>query len=482
MRLLVGMFAGMALWPATALAGTSATGGYVMHGPALAGSEAVWVTGSGAAGAPLAVRIAPPDGPARTLWTGPHAGHCQHADSLTASPGYVAFVYSHSPADESGCGYRGRTRLVVLRTNGTPVAVAEPDPEPPGEACMPIGASLDGALLAVERWNCGDHEIAVANLGTGAVEDAGIPRDLSGWVRRGFTLAGSYLAYHQPASDGPGRIVVFDREAQEEAYSVSLDPWMPDDAWPIEFTGRLALQDDGALAVTVQDPVFHEKAQLIGASVAEPAARLLRTDVAPVLSGAHEELAIAGGRIAVRRPGPKDYVLVDHASGAVTATFDRYEPNPCDPEGYGIDWDGTRLAWVNEGIRNEPAPATPSTPGAPIDPMTCPTPDDGSDPATPTTPSAPSTSAAPAGGSPLAHVSTVGTQPRAPARCRVPRLKGRTLRAAKRMLKARRCRLGKVKRGRAARRGKVVVVRQSPRAGARRPAGTRIRVTLGRRR
>ena len=468
--------AAMLLWPAAALAGTSPAGDFVMHGPALAGSDAVWVTNSGVPNVPVAVRIAPPSGPTRTLWTAPDAGGCQFADSLTASPGYVAFVYVHAPVGEFGCGYRERARLVVLRTNGTPVAVAEPDPNAPGEACMPIGTSLDGALLAIERWNCGEHEIAVADLAAGTVEDAGIPHDPIGYVRRGFTLAGSYLAYHQPANGNPGRIVVFDREAQAEAYSVDLAPWTSvANGWPVEFDGRLALQDDGTLAVLVRDTVFHEQAKLIGASVAAPAARLLRSDVAPVVYGVHEELAIAGGRVAVRRRAPKDYVLVNHATGAIAATFDRYEPNPCDPEGWGIDWDGTRLAWVNQGIRNEAAPVTPSMPGPPIDPYSCVTP--GGDP----TP-------APTGSTPGPVTATASVLKAPPAlvatrRCRIPKLKGRSLRAAKRLLKTRRCRLGKVtRRGRTAQGGKLVVVRQSLRAGARRPVGTRVRITLGRRR
>ena len=35
----------MALWPATALAGTAPTGGFVLDGPKLAGDQAVWVSG-----------------------------------------------------------------------------------------------------------------------------------------------------------------------------------------------------------------------------------------------------------------------------------------------------------------------------------------------------------------------------------------------------------------------------------------------------
>ena len=107
-----------------------------------------------------------------------------------------------------------------------------------------------------------------------------------------------------------------------------------------------------------------ETAQLITASVAQPAAKLLRTDVAlPFSNEVEDDLALAGDRVAVRRPGPKDYALVDLATGDIAATVDRYEPNPCASEGFGIDWDGTRLAWVNKGIRNELQPTTPSTPG-----------------------------------------------------------------------------------------------------------------------
>ncbi|MFL5817028.1 MAG: choice-of-anchor Q domain-containing protein [Conexibacter sp.] len=67
--------------------------------------------------------------------------------------------------------------------------------------------------------------------------------------------------------------------------------------------------------------------------------------------------------------------------------------------------------------------------------------------------------------------------------CRVPRLKGLTLRRAGAALRAAHCRLGRVvkpraRRGLRPRRG-LVVRRQSLRAGSRRPAGTSVGVTLG---
>ena len=151
----------------------------------------------------------------------------------------------HAPVGEFGCSYRERARLVVLRTNGTPVAVAEPDPNAPGEACMPIGASLDGALLAIERWNCGEHEIAVADLGAGTVEDAGIPHDPR--LRAARIHARRVLPRLPPAGErqpGPHR-----RLRPRGAGGGLLGRPRPRIAtnygWPVEFDGRLALQDDG---------------------------------------------------------------------------------------------------------------------------------------------------------------------------------------------------------------------------------------------
>jgi IPT/TIG domain len=63
--------------------------------------------------------------------------------------------------------------------------------------------------------------------------------------------------------------------------------------------------------------------------------------------------------------------------------------------------------------------------------------------------------------------------------CKVPKLKRRRLRAARRALRKRHCRLGKVtrrRRARAPRRAKIVS--QRPKPGAIRPAGFRVKVTL----
>jgi sugar lactone lactonase YvrE len=69
-------------------------------------------------------------------------------------------------------------------------------------------------------------------------------------------------------------------------------------------------------------------------------------------------------------------------------------------------------------------------------------------------------------------------------RCRVPKLRGKTLKRSRKLLKRRHCRLGNVKKPRGVH-GKrairrLVVKKQSPRAGKLRPRGTRVKVTLGR--
>jgi subtilisin family serine protease len=64
--------------------------------------------------------------------------------------------------------------------------------------------------------------------------------------------------------------------------------------------------------------------------------------------------------------------------------------------------------------------------------------------------------------------------------CKVPRLKGKSLRRAKRALRAAHCKVGRVKVPRGTRAGRLVVTKSKPRAGAVRADGTRVRLTLGR--
>jgi hypothetical protein len=78
----------------------------------------------------------------------------------------------------------------------------------------------------------------------------------------------------------------------------------------------------------------------------------------------------------------------------------------------------------------------------------------------------------------LALVSILGTRARAGlVTCRVPKLKGKTLKAARKALTKAHCLLGKVRKPRHPH-GRLVVRRQSPAAGKVRAKNTRVTVTL----
>jgi hypothetical protein len=111
-----------------------------------------------------------------------------------------------------------------------------------------------------------------------------------------------------------------------------------------------------------------------------------------------------------------------------------------------------------------PPPASPPPP-APTPPPPAPA---------PPPPVAPSPPPEPPAAQPIAT-------PRAVARCVVPSLRGKTLRAAKRLLVRSRCRLGVVRWQKSARIPAGRVVNQRPRAGMRLKVGARISVTLSRR-
>ena len=83
-------------------------------------------------------------------------------------------------------------------------------------------------------------------------------------------------------------------------------------------------------------------------------------------------------------------------------------------------------------------------------------------------------------------VSPAGTAPGIPpvvAKCRVPKLKGFSLKKARKAIVRAKCKLGRVKRPRALakrKRAKLVVKSQTPRGGKLVPRGTKVRVTLAR--
>jgi plastocyanin len=73
----------------------------------------------------------------------------------------------------------------------------------------------------------------------------------------------------------------------------------------------------------------------------------------------------------------------------------------------------------------------------------------------------------------------VGKPPPAPA-CRVPRVIGKTLATARRMIRARRCTVGRIRRARSGRARRGRVLRQTPRAGTRLRSRGRVNLVVGR--
>jgi len=69
--------------------------------------------------------------------------------------------------------------------------------------------------------------------------------------------------------------------------------------------------------------------------------------------------------------------------------------------------------------------------------------------------------------------------PPPPAKCKVPRVVGKKLVVAKRAIKRARCRVGRVRKARS-RRPSGRVLSQRPRAGVKRPRGTRVNLVVSR--
>jgi beta-lactam-binding protein with PASTA domain len=69
--------------------------------------------------------------------------------------------------------------------------------------------------------------------------------------------------------------------------------------------------------------------------------------------------------------------------------------------------------------------------------------------------------------------------PSAQARCKVPKVVGKRLTAARRAITRARCRVGRIRRARS-RKARGRVVKQTPRAGVRRPRGTRVHLVVSR--
>ena len=143
-----------------------------------------------------------------------------------------------------------------------------------------------------------------------------------------------------------------------------------------------------------------------------------------------------------------------------------------DRDGWGDDTQDCAPAdpAVHEHCGSTPAPA-PSSPSTGATPGPAPAPAPGPAPGAPVPGSpAPGTPASPTAPAPR----------RSAARCRVPSLRGKTLRAARKALRARNCRLGVVTRTRGVGVAHGRVLSHRPHAGRVLPADTRVRVRVRR--
>jgi hypothetical protein len=97
-------------------------------------------------------------------------------------------------------------------------------------------------------------------------------------------------------------------------------------------------------------------------------------------------------------------------------------------------------------------------------------------------PSVPQEHASENGGDEVQEKEEAGSGAEAPSAetvCVVPDIRGDSVSRARSVLRKRHCELGRVTRSRVSEHGVLVVVRQEFRSGAKRPTGTRVRVTIG---
>jgi hypothetical protein len=378
-RVLVLLLAAVAALPAAARAGTVPLPGppsFGGAGPLLSGDDAVWVT---AGDGPLQVRSSGPDGPVRTVFsldTPPN--HMRFVEAFAVSSRRIAVVHRLGEPAQSGYTSTQPNQLLVGTRDGDLRPLGEPD-----RGCNPVGVGADGDVLVVTRMNCPGNEIVIHDLAAG-----GAPQPLPWRTGPGSHLdydadvriAGRFVAWHvrgdqpDPFTPIPSRLVVFDRAVGRVAYELRLDQYMG--RAPVNFELNFDLQDDGTVVAAVPDydaSSSEPRRTLLWASLADPAPH-----VVPV-GGADLQFGLHGGLLALRRAAERDYAVVDLQGRAVNV-FDYHGGY-----GGGIDFDGRRLAWIQDGaLHNEafpvlaapqlpPAGTLPVGPGGAVDvPVWCP--------------------------------------------------------------------------------------------------------------
>lgn len=209
------------------------------------------------------------------------------------------------------------------------------------------------------------------------------------------------------------------------------------------------------------------------------------------------------GPVYVARISPAGVVL-DPAGIPIQGPSAQYDPDIAfGPSNYLVAWWDGRGDWDIYGSRVTPAgavldptgflistgtgpapppPPPPPEPPPPLPPPPVPPPPPPQPPPPPPPPNPP-----PPPGPPLPPPPPPAPPgpppppppPPPPAVCRVPRVIGLRLPSARSRIRRANCGVGRVRRARSRRVGRVIA--QSPRAGARRPAGSRVKLVVGRR-
>jgi hypothetical protein len=320
-------------------------------GPALAGTGTAWAD---AFGENMFVRRAPAGGAVSTLYSVKRLAMCDQVSDLAASAELVAIQVRRTGDENSNCNTIGLEHWV-----GGPGEARRLDADGCGDAAIDV----DGGLVAIARASCRPASIVIHDVRAGTSSSPGFVLAENHSVHA-VRLAGRYVAVSMGVMGGStAQVVVWDRELDKEAYRV--DGGQLFDKLSDAVAAHIELASDGRLLVGAQTFGSGWGSVRYGwASVGEPALhRIPGTYDMP--SG---RFAFAGDLMAVP---------IAYEKGESVIGFDGAVKNPFNtaPIRESVDFDGSRIAWADQGhVYNEaypytPPPAQPTFGGGPVTPQ-----------------------------------------------------------------------------------------------------------------
>jgi hypothetical protein len=345
-----------ACWPGSAAASKARYTGSVQAGPALTGAGVAWVDGEYRSG-PMFVRRTAGDAAPSTLFAIERKEDCDAVRDLSASGDLVV-------VERSTCAEGGRFEVLIGDGSGGPRVVESSGTD--FVSCAISGSDVDAGLVAVARYNCQEAPIRLHAVAAGTSSD--LPLTLTpGENPVEVRIAGRYVAVlvegPPGTSDAPRfQVIVWDREAGDEAYRANADTFRGTDDWVVG-SHRLELQPDGAVLYGFS--AFREgKGLVVRYGLASPAAPALK-EIPGSFDQSMNRLGFGDGKVALNRGGGTGSGVFG-ADGALLNLFSGR------PTAGSIDFDGTRLAWLDwDYVYDEaypymtPAPGTSGMPPAP---------------------------------------------------------------------------------------------------------------------